>query len=203
MASAAATSGPVSQTITPDDRNRPRGRSSDRAATSSVRPSPAPNQAGGQDRSLTARRWRRTSSSTAGTSSSGSSSTSRSSSSRCTLTHSVYAARLGSLRYFARARYVPDRTVNQGDSWSITAIKTRCLTCVPADQRPCTRSLPSWSCGFDSRRPLCWSRCRSARSPVLVRCGEGAQPAGPAGHAGSIRVARSLAASSSELAPFV
>ena len=27
-------------------------------------------------------------------------------------------------------------------------------TCVSADQRPRTRSLPSWSCGFDSRHPL-------------------------------------------------
>ena len=28
------------------------------------------------------------------------------------------------------------------------------LTCKNAGQRVCTRSLPSWSCGFDSRHPL-------------------------------------------------
>jgi hypothetical protein len=31
-------------------------------------------------------------------------------------------------------------------------------TCVSADQRHRTRSLPSWSCGFDSRHPLSWFR---------------------------------------------
>jgi hypothetical protein len=50
------------------------------------------------------------------------------------------------LRTGRRARCVPDRTVNRGDSRSLTCSRTRRLTCVHADQRPCTRSLPSWSC---------------------------------------------------------
>jgi hypothetical protein len=31
-------------------------------------------------------------------------------------------------------------------------------TCVSAEQRHRARSLPSWSCGFDSRHPLSWFR---------------------------------------------
>jgi hypothetical protein len=44
---------------------------------------------------------------------------------------------------------VPDRTVNRSDSRSLTGIQGRRPTCAPADQRPRTRSLPSWW-----RRPL-------------------------------------------------
>jgi hypothetical protein len=61
-----------------------------------------------------------------------------------------------------RARCVPDRTVNQGDSRSLTDKQVRRLTCIHAAQRARTRSLPSWSCGFDSRHPL-------SLSPWLVR----------------------------------
>jgi hypothetical protein len=53
-----------------------------------------------------------------------------------------------------RARCVPDQTVNQGDPRSLTDNETRHLTCVYAAERIRTRSLPSWSCGFDSRHPL-------------------------------------------------
>src|ERR1039457_5409949 len=82
--------------IADDHNGRPNpspSRSSERAATSVVRLCPAPNQAGGHGRFLTARRWRRTSSSTAGTSSSGSFSTSRSNSSRCAVMNPAYAGR--------------------------------------------------------------------------------------------------------------
>jgi len=47
-----------------------------------------------------------------------------------------------------------DRTANHGDSRSLTDSDAHHLTCVYAVRRACTRSLPSWSCGFDSRHPL-------------------------------------------------
>jgi Domain of unknown function (DUF5753) len=53
-----------------------------------------------------------------------------------------------------RARCVPDRTVNRGHSRSLTDRRNTPPTCISSGQRPCTRSLPSWSCGFDSRHPL-------------------------------------------------
>jgi hypothetical protein len=51
-------------------------------------------------------------------------------------------------------RHVPDQTANHGDSRSLTDNETHHLTCVCAAQPIRTRCLPSWSCGFDSRRPL-------------------------------------------------
>jgi len=44
-----------------------------------------------------------------------------------------------------RARCVPDRTVERGNSRSLTETRPQRLTCIDANQRPQTRSLPSWS----------------------------------------------------------
>src|SRR6266702_1862971 len=82
---------PQPHTLSAACRRSTRGNGSDQAATSVVRPSRAPNQAGGHGQFLAMRRRRRTSSSTAGTSSSGSSSIKRSSSSRCARVASMYA----------------------------------------------------------------------------------------------------------------
>src|SRR5260370_29894405 len=45
-----------------------------------------------------------------------------------------------------RARCVPDRTVERGHSPSLTETRPHRLTCIDANQRPQTRSLPSWCC---------------------------------------------------------
>jgi hypothetical protein len=65
---------------------------------------------------------------------------------------------------------VPDRTVNRGESRSLTDSQARRLTCVPADHRARTRSLPSWSCGFDYRRPLQCSGPSSGRDSSIRHC---------------------------------
>ena len=43
-----------------------------------------------------------------------------------------------------RARYVPDRPANQGDSRSPTDNQARHMSCIYAARRMCARSLPSW-----------------------------------------------------------
>jgi hypothetical protein len=53
-----------------------------------------------------------------------------------------------------RARCVPVRRVNHGDSQSLTESENTPPTCKDTAQSRDTRCLPSWSCGFDSRRPL-------------------------------------------------
>ena len=53
-----------------------------------------------------------------------------------------------------RARCVPDRPVKRRQSRSLRDTRPHRLTCARAGQRRRTRSLPSWLCGFDSRRPL-------------------------------------------------
>ena len=65
----------------------------------------------------------------------------------------------------ARARCVPDRPVKPGQSRSLGDTRPYRLTCARAGQRRRTGSLPSWLCGFDSRRPLSCFR-RSAASPL-------------------------------------
>ena len=57
-----------------------------------------------------------------------------------------------------RARSMPDRTANHGVSRSLTDNRTPHPTCFYAAHRTSTRSLPSWSCGFDSRHPLSYKR---------------------------------------------
>ena len=79
-----------------------------------------------------------------------------------------------------RARCVPDRTMNRGDSRSLTDKRTHDLTCAHVAQRHRTRSLPSWSCGSvpvahsqtraDSSpapRPVGWAQAGSQRQPFL------------------------------------
>jgi hypothetical protein len=53
-----------------------------------------------------------------------------------------------------RARCVPVRVVNERDSRSLTGTAACALTCGTAGQRGVVRSLPSWSRGVDSLRPL-------------------------------------------------
>ena len=57
---------------------------------------------------------------------------------------SIDTSTRSSVRSRRRTRCVPDRSVNRGDSRSLTDTRARRLTCARADQRPCTRSLPSW-----------------------------------------------------------
>jgi hypothetical protein len=56
----------------------------------------------------------------------------------------------------------PSRARSNGNSERFTVTHgqaRKSLTCVNAGHLPRTRSLPSWSCGFDSRRPLsCFHR---------------------------------------------
>lgn len=49
-----------------------------------------------------------------------------------------------SLKAGRRARLVPDRTVNEGDSQSLTNRQERRLTCNSTAQRRCTSCLRSW-----------------------------------------------------------
>jgi hypothetical protein len=49
-----------------------------------------------------------------------------------------------------RARRVPDRTVNPGNSRSLTGKRGTPLACINAGQTICTRSLPSWPRSFES-----------------------------------------------------
>jgi hypothetical protein len=75
-----------------------------------------------------------------------------------------------------RARCVPDQTVNQGDSRSLTGTPPRALTWAAAAQRAAGRSLPSWSCRFDPGRLLqCYSPgqgqlIRRANESLICRC---------------------------------
>jgi hypothetical protein len=66
-----------------------------------------------------------------------------------------------------RARYGPAQTANHSDSRSLTDNETHHLTCVYAAHPIRTRSLPSWSCGFDSRRPLSSTAFRWPNSTVF------------------------------------
>ena len=67
-----------------------------------------------------------------------------------------------------RARCVPDRPVKRGQSRSLGDTRPHRLTCARAGQRRRTRSLPSWLCGFDSRRPLLASLRRAEQGELAA-----------------------------------
>jgi hypothetical protein len=91
-----------------------------------------------------------------------------------------------SQQFGKHARCVPDRTVDLGDSRSLTDNENTSPTCVTALACSCIRCLPSWSCGFDSRhllpvQPVLSLFCCSSSSDMF--------------HAFRVRSARDLACS--------